>query len=104
MITFGPAQWTPWLIAENLIATAILVTALVCCWRSADRVVPENRTRTRIWRLFVASLGISIYGVWLPIGAVYSLMAYTPYSRYADGPGASTNHVLPIALKVRPLR
>jgi hypothetical protein len=78
VITFGPAQWTPWLIAENLIATAVLVTALVRCWRSADRVVPENRTRTRIWRLFVASLGISIYGVWLPIGAVYALMAYTP--------------------------
>jgi hypothetical protein len=82
-ITFNaPDHWSPWLIAENLVCVAIVVVAAIQAWRSSERVVAENRARTRIWRLFVTiAVGISINGFLLPLGAVYALLAYTPKSK-----------------------
>jgi hypothetical protein len=67
-----------WPIAfANLVAIAVVAAALVQSWRSADRVVHANRKWTRAWRLSVALFGVTLFGLALPFGAIYALLAYT---------------------------
>jgi hypothetical protein len=77
-VIVGPSMsFHTWPIAlVNVVAITIVVVALVQSWRSAERVVRVNRRWTRAWRLSVALLGVTHFGMALPFGAVYALMAY----------------------------
>jgi hypothetical protein len=77
------ARWSPWpWTLVNGVSALICVAALVRAWRSADRVVLENRRRTRAWRVFVAG-GFSLWigGMLIPVGAIYALVQYKRPSR-----------------------
>ena len=72
------ARWWPWpWTLANGIASLVFVAGVVRAWRSAERVVKENRRRTRVWRVIVAvSITLWIAGVWIPVGAIYALGVY----------------------------
>ena len=74
MFWIGLPQW-PWVLLD-IGSAAVLVAAVVTAWRSADRVVAENRVWTRAWRLVVCGLGFGIFGVAVPVGAIYVLRHY----------------------------
>jgi hypothetical protein len=69
------APW-PWTLL-NVLFGAVIVVAIVVAWRSADRVVAQNRAWTRAWRILVACIApIGINGVWFRIGALFILVKY----------------------------
>ncbi len=73
---------SPWVIALDVFSLAVIAFAVVRSWRSAERVVRENRSRTRAWRIFVAVIvSPSINGVILPLSAIYALSVYRAPSR-----------------------
>ena len=74
MFWIGGPRW-PWVLLD-IGSAAVFVAAVVTAWRSADRVVPENRAWTRAWRIIVCCVGFAILGVFVPVGSVYVLRHY----------------------------
>ena len=69
----------------NVVAGVTFLVAILVAYRSADRVIPENRAWTRAWRIFVVVVfGVSVNGLWFPVGAVYVLSRYTHRSLPRD--------------------
>jgi len=55
------ARWWPWpWTLVNGIGGVVYLAGVVRAWRSADRVMRENRRRTRVWRVLVAG-GCSLW-------------------------------------------
>ena len=62
----------------NLFSGLMTIAAVVVAWKSADRVVSENRPWTRAWRIFVCGMAVAVDGIWLPLGAAYVVIRYRP--------------------------
>jgi len=61
-----------YLVLSALVALVAVVTA----WKSAERVIPENRGWTRAWRIGVVALAAGPSGWLVPVGAIYTLVRY----------------------------
>jgi hypothetical protein len=68
----------------------VFIAALVVAWRSADRVIAQNRGWTRAWRILVACIApIGISGLMLPLGAIFILVRYGRDAQFGRNTGES---------------